>query len=132
MTAEEKSRYFQELTLDLQHEGFTAGVEADGLLPVDLDGQHLRRVTADGEVRYLKEDVAGDGRSAALGRTIDIARTTAEYMSQMEATPQLTASGLTADRVGFPGPGLHQEAARKIFCLQAFPEGFFVCVEGYC
>ncbi len=97
MTTEEKSRYFQELTLDLQHEGFTAGVEADGLLPVDLDGRHLCRVTADGEVRYLKEDVAGDGRSAALERTIDIARTTAEYMSQMETASQLTASGLTGD-----------------------------------
>ncbi|USF28478.1 hypothetical protein N510_003440 [Firmicutes bacterium ASF500] len=42
MNVEEKSRYFQELTLNLQHEGFAVKPETEeGLLPVELDGQHL-------------------------------------------------------------------------------------------
>jgi len=97
MTAEEKSRYFKELTLNLQHEGFTVGPEEDGLLPVELDGQRLCRATESGEIRYQKEDVSGDSRGTALERVTDIAKATAEYMGQMETAPQLTASGLTGD-----------------------------------
>ena len=42
MNTEEKSRYFRELILNLQHEGFTVKPETEeGLLPVELDGQHL-------------------------------------------------------------------------------------------
>ncbi len=94
---EEKSRYFKELTLNLQHEGFTAGPEADGLLSVELDGQPLCRAMEGGGVRYRQEDVTGDNRGTALERVTDIAKATAEYMGQMEAAPQLAASGLTGD-----------------------------------
>ncbi len=89
MNAEEKSRYFKELAGNLQHEGFTVGPEADGFLPVELDGQRLCLAMDTGRVRYWKEDVVGDSRSAALDRVTDIVKTTAEYMSQMEAAPQL-------------------------------------------
>ena len=41
--------------------------------------------------------MANDIRSEALDKVADTARTTAEYMRQMEAAPQLTASGLTGD-----------------------------------
>ena len=41
--------------------------------------------------------MTGDSRNAALDRATGIARITAEYMSQMEAAPQLTASGLKGD-----------------------------------
>ena len=41
--------------------------------------------------------MANDARSAALDKATDIIRITAEYMSQLEAAPQLTASGLTGD-----------------------------------
>ncbi len=38
----EKSRYFQELTLNLQYDGFTVKPETEaGLLTVELDGQRL-------------------------------------------------------------------------------------------
>ncbi len=97
MTAEEKSRYFKELTLNLQHEGFTAGPEADGLLSVKLDGQPLCRAMEGGGIRYQQENVASDSRGKALERVITIAKATAEYMGQMETAPQLAASGLTGD-----------------------------------
>ncbi len=90
MNTEEKARYFQELTLNLQHKGFTVKEESeDGLLPVELDGRRLCVALDTGVVRYWKEDVEGDIRSAALDRVVDIARTTAEYMSRIEAAPQL-------------------------------------------
>lgn len=60
MNAEEKSRYFQELTLNLQRGGFTVGLEVDGILPVELDSQRLCQITDSGGVRYWKEDVASD------------------------------------------------------------------------
>lgn len=98
MNAEEKTRYFQELTLNLQREGFAVKPETEeGLLPVELDGQLLCLARASGAVRYRREDAADEHRSAALDSVISIAKTTTEYMSQMEAAPQLTASGLTGD-----------------------------------
>ena len=98
MNAEEKKRHFQELTLNLQHEGFVVKPETEvGLLPVGLDGQRLCLALDSGGVRYWKEDAADEHRSAALDRVISIAKTTAEYMSQMEAAPRLTVSGLTGD-----------------------------------
>ena len=98
MNAEAKSRYFQELALNLQHEGFVVKPETEeGLLPVELDGQRLCLALDTGAVRYWREDAADDHRSDALDRVTSIAKTTAEYMRQMEAAPQLTASGLTGD-----------------------------------
>ena len=98
MNTEAQNRYFQELTLNLQHEGFTVKPKTEeGLLPVELDGRHLCLAADTGAVRYWKADAADDHRSAALDRAISIAKTTSEYMSQMEAAPPLTASGLAGD-----------------------------------
>lgn len=53
MSTEEKSRYFRELAINLQHEGFTVKPETeDGLLPVELDGQRLCLALDTGGVRY--------------------------------------------------------------------------------
>ena len=90
MNTEEKTRFLRELTLNLQHKGLTVKEELeDGLLPVELDGQRLCFALDTGGIRYWKEDVEGDIRSAALDRVADIVRTTAEYMSRIEAAPQL-------------------------------------------
>ena len=92
------SKYFRELTLNLQHAGFVVKPETDeGLLPVELDGQHLCLALDTGTVRYWREDVADDYRSAALDRANSITKATAEYMSQLAAAPQLTANSLTED-----------------------------------
>ena len=92
------SNYFRELTLNLQHAGFVVKPETDeGLLPVELDGQHLCLALDTGTVRYWREDVADDYRSAALDRVNSITKATAEYMSQLAAAPQLTANSLTED-----------------------------------
>ncbi len=80
MNAEEKNRYFQELTLNLQHEGFAVKPETEeGLLPIELDGQRLCLALDTGSVRYWREDAADDHRSAALDKAISITKTTAEY-----------------------------------------------------
>ena len=92
-----ESKYLRELTLNLQREGFTIGPEADGLLPVELDGQHLCVAPKCGGVRYRKEDVVTEAQTAALDKVIDIAKVTAEYMRQMEAVPILKASGLSEE-----------------------------------
>ena len=97
MSAEKGNSYFKELAINLRHEGFTVGQETDGLLPVELDGRHLCLATENGGVRYREEDIANDSRRTALDRVTTVARTTSEYMSQMETAPQLTASGLEGD-----------------------------------
>lgn len=90
MNTEEKSRFLRELTLNLQHKGFTVKEEsADGLLSVELDDRRLCSVLDTGAVRYWKEDVEEGSRNAALDRVTDITRTTAEYMSRIAAAPQL-------------------------------------------
>ena len=98
MNADEKNRYFQELSCNLRHEGLTVKPETEeGLLPVELDGQRLCLALDTGAIRYWREDAANERRSAALDRVTDVAKITAEYMWQVEAAPQLTASGLTGD-----------------------------------
>ena len=98
MNTDEKNKYFQELSRNLRHEGLIVKPETEeGLLPVELDGQRLCLALDTGAVRYWKEDVADDRRSAALNKVTDVAKITAEYMRQMEAAPQLTASSLTGD-----------------------------------
>ena len=98
MNADEKNRYFQELSRNLRHEGLTVKPETEeGLLPVELDGQRLCQITEISGVRYWKEDVASDSRQEALDRVTAITKSTAEYMNQMETASQLTASGLTGD-----------------------------------
>ena len=98
MNTDEKTRYFRELTLNLRHEGFTVRPETEnGLLSVELDDQCLCQVTETGGVRYRKEDVANDIRSEALDKVADTARTTAEYMRQLETAPLLTANGLVGN-----------------------------------
>ena len=98
MNTDEKNKYFQKLSLNLRHEGLTVKPETEeGLLPVELGGQRLCLALDTGAVRYWKEDVADDHRSAVLNRVTDVAKITAEYMRQMESAPQLTASGLTGD-----------------------------------
>ena len=97
MSAEERSNYFKELAINLRHEGLTVGPETDGLLPVELDGRRLCLATENGGVRYREEDIANDSRRTALDRVTTVARTTSEYMSQMETAPQLAASGLEGD-----------------------------------
>lgn len=95
MTTENK--YFRELALNLQREGFTVGPEADNLLPVELDGERLCVATEGGSIRYRKEDVASEARTTALDKVTDIVGITAEYMKQMEAAPVLKASGLSEE-----------------------------------
>ena len=64
---------------------------------MELDGQRLCLALDTGTVRYWREDVADDYRSAALDRVNSITKATAEYMSQLAAAPQLTANSLTED-----------------------------------
>ena len=98
MKSEERIRYYQELSLNLQREGLTVKAETeDGLLPVELDDQLLCCAMRTGGVMYQKKDVPNDTRSKALERVKDIARTTSEYMRQMESAPLLSAIGLTGD-----------------------------------
>ena len=58
-----KNSYFKELTLNLQHEGFTVGPEENGLLPVELDGRRLCCAVENGEIRYRAE---GQGRKCCV------------------------------------------------------------------
>ena len=97
MSAERGNSYFKELDINLRHEGFTVGPEANGLVPVELDGRRLCLATENGGVRYREEDIADDSRRTALDRVTIVARTISEYMSQMETAPPLTASGLEGD-----------------------------------
>lgn len=92
-----ENKYLRELTLNLRREGFTVSPEADGLLPVALDGQHLCTAPERGGIRYRKEDAVIETQTAALDKVIDITRVTAEYMRQLEAVPFLKASGLSEE-----------------------------------
>ncbi len=97
MTAEEKSRYYEEVGRTLRRGGFEVrGVDEEGLLPVRWQGQPLCRVAEEG-VRYHADDVSQPDRAAALREVVSTVETTAGYMKLMEAAPPLKARGLEGD-----------------------------------
>ena len=90
-------RYLEEVHTPLHRAGFgTLPVEGEQL-PVLWNGAPLCRITGKGSVFYRREDADTPQAEDALYRVEDIAAKTLEYMTAMEAAPQLKASGLDGD-----------------------------------
>ena len=90
-------RYLEEVRTPLHRAGFeTLPVEGEQL-PVLWNGTPLCRITGKGSVFYRREDADTPQAEDALYRVEDIAAKTLEYMTAMEAAPQLKASGLDGD-----------------------------------
>ena len=90
-------RYLEEVRIPLHRAGFeTLPVEGEQL-PVLWNDAPLCRITGKGSVFYRRADVDTPQAEDALYRVEDIAAKTLEYMTAMEAAPQLKASGLDGD-----------------------------------
>ena len=90
-------RYLEEVRIPLHRAGFgTLPLEGDQL-PVHWNGTPLCRITGKGSVFYRRENADMPQAEDALYRVEDIAAKTLEYMTAMEAAPQLKASGLDGD-----------------------------------
>ena len=90
-------RYLEEVRIPLHRAGFgTLPLEGEQL-PVLWNGAPLCRITGKGSVFYRREDADTPQAEDALYRVEDIATKTLEYMTAMEAAPQLKASGLDED-----------------------------------
>ena len=90
-------RYLEEVRTPLHRAGFeTLPVEGDQL-PVHWNGTPLCRITGKGSVFYRREDADTPQAEDALYRVEYIAAKTLEYMTAMEAAPQLKGSGLDGD-----------------------------------
>ena len=66
-------------------------------MPVLWNGAPLCRITGKGSVFYRRENADMPQAEDALYRVEDIAAKTLEYITAMEAAPQLKASGLDGD-----------------------------------
>ena len=86
-----REQFFQELRAALHREGFTSRPEQEELLPVEWGSFPLCRITADGGVRYLPEDVATPERERACKRATNLACTVREYMTLLEQSPSQQA-----------------------------------------
>ena len=91
---ERRNRFFEELSICLQREGFTVQPQGNGLLPVLNNGMPLCRIEEDGSIRYRPEDITDADMELARDQVAHIAGVTVEYMKQMESAPILKASGL--------------------------------------
>ena len=90
-------RYLEEVRIPLHRACFeTLPLEGEQL-PVLWNGAPLCRITGKGSVFYRREDADTPQAEDALYRVEDIAAKTLEYMTAMEAAPQLKASGLDGD-----------------------------------
>ena len=90
-------RYLEEARIPLHRAGFgTLPLEGDQL-PVHWNGTPLCRITGKGSVFYRREDADTPQAEDALYRIEYIAAKTLEYMTAMEAAPQLKGSGLDGD-----------------------------------
>ena len=94
ISAEERSRYYKEVSIRLREAGFEPRTQEDRLLPVDCQGSRLCLLTAGGGAQFREEYLDRDGGRAAFDRVTDIAASTAEYMRLMQAAPPLHATGL--------------------------------------
>ena len=90
-------RFLEETATRLRQNGFTVEPIEDHHLPVCWEKGRLCRITGKGSVFYRWEDVDTPQAEDALYRVEDIAAKTLEYMTAMEAAPQLKASGLDGD-----------------------------------
>ncbi len=63
--------------------------EEDGLLPVELDGTPLCRVSQKGAIHFRPEEQDEAGESLIWGKVADIARSVNEYTRQMNSAPFL-------------------------------------------
>jgi len=97
ISAEERSRYYKEVSIRLREAGFEPRTQEDGLLPVDWQGSRLCRLTAGGGAQFREEYLDRDGARAAFDRATALAAMTAEYMRLMETAPPLKATGLEGD-----------------------------------
>ena len=90
-------RYLEEVRIPLHRAGFETLPLEGAQLPVLWNGAPLCRITGKGSVFYRREDADTPQAEDALYRVEDIAVKTLEYMTAMEAAPQLKASGLEGD-----------------------------------
>ena len=94
---EQQNRYLEEVCTCLHRAGFETQPLDDSQMPVYWNGVPLCRITGKGSVFYRREDVSTPQAEEALIRAEDITVRTLEYMTAMEAAPQLKASGLDGD-----------------------------------
>ena len=90
-------RFLEETAIRLRQNGFTVEPIEDHHLPVCWEKGRLCRITGKGSVYYRREDTDTPQAEDALFRIEDIAAKTLEYMTAMESSPQLKASGLDED-----------------------------------
>ena len=90
-------RYLEEVRIPLHRAGFETLPLEGAQLSVLWNGAPLCRITGRGSVFYRREDADTPQAEDALYRVEDIAAKTLEYMTAMEAAPQLKASGLDGD-----------------------------------
>ena len=90
-------RFLEETATRLRQNGFTVEPIEDHHLPVCWEKGRLCRVSGKGSVLYRQECVDVPGAQDALQAVIHIAAMTAEYMTAMEHTPKLQATGLEDD-----------------------------------
>ena len=90
-------RFLEETATRLRQNGFTVEPIEDHHLPVCWEKGRLCRITGRGGEFYRREDADTPQAEDALYRVEDIAAKTLEYMTAMEAAPQLKASGLDED-----------------------------------
>ena len=90
-------RYLEEVRSSLHRVGFETKPPEDCQLPIQWNDAPLCSITGKGSVFYRREDADTPQAKDALYRVEDIAAKTLEYMTAMEAAPQLKASGLDGD-----------------------------------
>ena len=90
-------RFLEETAIRLRQNGFTVEPIKDQHLPVCWEKGRLCRITGKGSVFYRREDADTPQAEDALFRVEYIAAKTLEYMTAMEAAPQLKGSGLDGD-----------------------------------
>ena len=93
-TFEKRSRYFRELSLYLQRNGFTTQDNLDQMLPVEWKELPLCRITEGASVLYRQKDIKNPGAESALHQATDIACAVYEYMAILDQAPTLKADGL--------------------------------------
>ena len=90
-------RFLEETATRLRQNGFTVEPIEDHHLPVCWEKGRLCRISGKGSVFYRREDADMPQAEDARYRVEDIAAKTLEYMTALEAAPQLKASGLDGD-----------------------------------
>lgn len=97
MAREKADQYYQELIIQLNHQGLQLLPICNAGFPVQVNGMHLHKTIPTGKTERDLAMMPQAEKDAIVKKAADIVQAVKEYMTLLETAPQIKASSLDGD-----------------------------------